>query len=77
MHRAGAAFGGDGKRFVSDHQGSTCRQGKTGFGNGAKDLRLVQHLVGVGLCFVRVNGTGKHDQGHAVLMGVGYDVDAV
>jgi hypothetical protein len=77
QHRSRLIVGGDGHRLVDDHVHRTVGDREGGLGDRREQGAVIEYLVGVGERVARVHAAGEKDHGHAILPGVGDDVDRV
>ena len=77
MNRAGRVVERDADRLIDHHVDCVRIGDKAGLCNRTEKRALIEPLMGVGLSGCRLDAAGQDDQGHAILLGVGHNVDRI
>ena len=77
QHGSRLIVGGDGERLVDDDIGGGVADRERRLGDRREQRAVIEYLVRVGQGVVRVDAAGEKDHRHAVLPGIGDDVDGV
>ncbi len=77
MNRTGSAFRRNANGLVCNDMRRAGHERKARLGDRAEHRLLVQHLMRVGLRFIRIDGPGQHNHRHTVLVSIGHRVHTV